>query len=292
MNNTLRKIVSLQVLQGPEHRLPPATGGAPDAELGTPLLLSRDAETLLRRDHPEEGSISPAEFVPAAERSGLTVRIGDFVLREAVSQIRRWQDERLPPLRVAVNLSLCQLADGNVVELLRELLDRYGAAPDLVELELSERGVLNQGPEIVAVVRELKSLGVRISIDDFGSGNSAISCLKDLPVDVVKFDRSCVSGPGRSRRDEAIGAGMVALAKRLDATVIAEGVENEAQLARVRDRGCDEVQGFFYGEAVTPGRLAANCGVRVGRLARKAEKRRSGPGQGSQLRPVSLPGVC
>lgn len=250
------------------------------------------AEALLRWDHPVEGPISPAEFVPAAERSGLMVRIGEFVLREAVSQIRRWQDEELPRIRVAVNLSLCQLADGNVVALVRELLERHDVEPELLELELSERGVLNQGPEIVAIVQELKQLGVRISIDDFGSGNSAISYLKDLPVDVVKIDRSYVSGPGRSERDEAIGAGMVALAKRLDATVVAEGVENEAQLDRVRDWGCDEVQGFYYSEAVTPARFASRL-VKAGRAAVRAEpSRKQDRAPMPRLRTLSLPGTC
>ncbi len=250
------------------------------------------AEALLRWDHPVEGPISPAEFVPAAERSGLMVRIGDFVLREAVRQIRRWQDEGLPRIRVAVNLSLCQLADGNVVPLVQELLERHDVEPELLELELSERGVLNQGPEIVAVVRELKELGVRISIDDFGSGNSAISYLKDLPVDVVKIDRSYVSGPGRSERDEAIGAGMVALAKRLDATVVAEGVENEAQLERVRDWGCDEVQGFHYSEAVTPARLASRLVMAGREPVRAAASRMRDRGRVPRLRTLSLPGTC
>lgn len=231
------------------------------------------AEALLRWDHPEEGPISPAEFVPAAERSGLMLRIGEFVLREAVRQLRAWQDEGREPVRMAVNLSRCQLADGNVVELVRELLDRYEINPVLLEFELSERGVLNSGEGIVSVVRELKALGVRISIDDFGAGNSSVSYLKDLPADVIKIDRSYVSGPKRSARDEAIGSGMVALAKRLNADVVAEGVEDRRQLESVREWGCDEIQGFLFSAAVAPADFAELLPTRrrAGDAARQAD---------------------
>ncbi len=215
------------------------------------------AEALLRWDHPEEGPISPAEFVPAAEQSGLMLRIGEYVIRESVRQLREWMDAGLAPIRIAVNLSLCQLVDGDLVKFVKETLASYQVPAALVELELSERGVLNQRPEVIEQIHRLRALGVRISIDDFGTGNAAVAYLKDIPADVIKIDRSYVSGAGCGGRDAAIGAGMVAMAKRLNAIVIGEGVETEEQLERVREWGCDEIQGFLFSAAVPPAEVAA-----------------------------------
>jgi len=204
------------------------------------------AEALLRWEHAEQGLISPAVFVPAAESSGLMAEIGDFVIETACRQLGDWIAGGMEPIRIAINLSLCQLLRGDIVKTVDDALDKNGLTPELLELELSERGVLNRNPEVVDVVCKLKALGVRISIDDFGTGNAAIGYLKDLPIDVIKIDRSYISGADRNERDEAIASGIVALAQRLDATVVAEGVETREQLHMLRGWGSQECQGFFF----------------------------------------------
>ncbi len=209
------------------------------------------AEALLRWEHADEGYISPAEFVPVAERTGQMVEIGQFVIESACKQLRQWIDAGATDIRVAVNLSLCQLLRGNIVEIVRGALDTYQLDPALLELELSERGVLNKRVEVIEQVHALKALGVRISIDDFGTGQAAIAYLKDLPIDVIKIDRSYVSGLSKSGRNETIAASMVALAHGLNATVITEGVESEEQLSKVKDWGSQEYQGFLCSPAVS-----------------------------------------
>lgn len=208
------------------------------------------AEALLRWHHPEQGSISPAVFVPVAEGTGLMVEIGDFVINTACRQLGLWAASEKQPIRMAVNLSLCQLLRGNIVATVKHALQENCIAPELLELELSERGVLTQNPAVIAVVQRLKKLGVRISIDDFGTGQAAIGYLKDLPIDVIKIDRSYVSGTDRDARDGAIAAGMAALANRLDAVVIAEGVESLEQWELAREWGAAECQGFYFAAAV------------------------------------------
>jgi EAL domain-containing protein (putative c-di-GMP-specific phosphodiesterase class I) len=177
--------------------------------------------------------------------------IGEFVLTTACRQLRRWIDSGMKPIRMAVNLSLCQFLRGDIVSTVERVLCENDLSPGLLELELSERGVLNQRTEIIDTVRKLKSLGVRISVDDFGTGQSAISYLKDLPIDVVKIDRSYISGESGDGRGEAIASCMVLLAQGLDATVIAEGVETREQLQMVRDWGSEECQGFYHCAAIS-----------------------------------------
>ena len=218
------------------------------------------AEALLRWNHPDEGMISPELFVPVAEKSGLMVEIGKFVIRAACKQLREWLDNGMQPIRIAVNLSLCQLMRGDVVAVVARAIEKYDIDPRLIEIELSERGVLNSQPEVVSEVCRLKDIGVRISIDDFGTGQAAIGYLKDLPIDVIKIDRSYVSGAARSARDEAIASGMVAMAQRLDATVIAEGVETPEQLQMLREWGSQECQGFLFSPAVPGHEFLAKFG--------------------------------
>lgn len=214
------------------------------------------AEALLRWQHPEQGSISPAVFVPIAESTGLMADIGEFVVNAACRQLGQWIAANRQPIRMAVNLSLCQLLRGDIVATIEKALQENGIAPELLELELSERGVLTQNSAVIAVVQRLKKLGVRISIDDFGTGQAAIGYLKDLPIDVIKIDRSYVSGADCNARDGAIASGMVALADRLDAVVVAEGVESLEQLERAREWGAAECQGFYFAQAVPAGDFA------------------------------------
>ncbi|MGI9202890.1 MAG: putative bifunctional diguanylate cyclase/phosphodiesterase [Woeseiaceae bacterium] len=229
-----------------------------ELELAYQPILSTDtgqvvaAEALLRWNHADEGLISPADFVPVAEKTGVMQEIGDYVIKSACRQLRQWLNDDIRPIRMAVNISLCQLMRGDGVAVVKQALEDNELAPDLLEIELSERGVLNQRPEVVNEIFRLKAIGVRISVDDFGTGQAAISYLKDLPVDVIKIDRSYISGVNRSAKDEAIASGMVALARRLDATVIAEGVETEEQLEMLRQWGSHECQGFLFSPAISP----------------------------------------
>ena len=227
-----------------------------DAESGAVVA----AEALLRWEHPVEGQISPGVFVPVAEKTGLMKEIGDFVIESACSQLRRWLDAGMTPIRIAVNLSLCQLSRGDVIAVTQEALERHDIDPELLEIELSERGVLNRTPEVVREIRRLKETGVRISIDDFGTGQAAIAYLKDLPIDVIKIDRSYVSGADSTDRDRAIACGMVALAQQLDATVIAEGVETDEQLDMLRSWGSHECQGFLFSPAIPGNEFCARFG--------------------------------
>ena len=218
------------------------------------------AEALLRWDHPVEGPISPAVFVPIAEKTGLMQEIGDFVIDSACAQLRDWIDSGMRPIRIAINVSLCQLTRGDVVETALEAIENYGIDPSLLEFELSERGVLNAHPAVINEVRRLKKTGARISVDDFGTGQSAIAYLKDLPIDVIKIDRSYISGAITNDRHRAIASGMVTLAQRLDATVVSEGVETTEQLEMLRQWGSQECQGFLFSPAVPGDEFRAKFG--------------------------------
>ena len=210
------------------------------------------AEALLRWTQPEEGPISPSEFIPIAEQNGLMLPIGRYVLEKACEQLRAWLDAGHAPIRMAVNVSICQLVQGDLASTVERALRKHRLEPRSLELELSERGVAGQNGEILSQLRRLKELGVHLAVDDFGTGDSAISYLKELPVDVLKIDRSYISGALTDPKSKAIAAGMVALAERLDLTVIAEGVESEAQLDMLREWGCHEWQGFHFSRALPP----------------------------------------
>ncbi len=210
------------------------------------------AEALLRWDSPELGRVAPATFVPVAEESGLMVQVGTWVLGQACRQLRTWIDQGLPAIRMCVNISLCQLVRSDLVRVVRETLTETGIKPGLLELEISERGVLRSDPEILRQLHELKKLGVRLSLDDFGTGNAAISCVKHFPIDTLKIDRSFVSGVTSSASDAAIAGATIAMARQLGLDVVAEGVEQGAQLEFLRHHGCENYQGFFFSEPIAP----------------------------------------
>jgi diguanylate cyclase (GGDEF)-like protein len=214
------------------------------------------AEALLRWDSPELGRVPPSEFVPLAEEAGLMLAIGGWVLRTATRQARAWRDRGLPLRGIAVNVSLCQLVRGDLAQVVREVLDESGIDPSLLELELSERGVLRSDPEILRQLRAIKALGVRIAIDDFGTGNSAVAYLKQFPIDILKIDQSFVRGVSHSPEDAAITSATIAMARLLGLRVVAEGVEEEAQMEFLRRHGCSEYQGFLFSPAVPPDSFA------------------------------------
>jgi diguanylate cyclase (GGDEF)-like protein len=208
------------------------------------------AEALLRWRHAELGEVPPMEFIPYAEETGLMVDIGRWVLRTACRQLKDWLDQGLPEIRMAINVSLCQLLRGNLPQLVDEALAEAGLKPSLLELELSERGVLCSDPEILRQLQALRSRGVRVSVDDFGTGDAAIGNLKRFPIDTIKVDQSFVAGALTNGDDAAITSAMIAMAHRLRLRVVAEGVEQAQQVVFLEGLECEELQGFFFSPGV------------------------------------------
>jgi diguanylate cyclase (GGDEF)-like protein/PAS domain S-box-containing protein len=216
----------------------------PQVEIETGLITG--VEALLRWEHPDRGTISPCEFIPLAEETGLIVPIGEWVLREACRQNKAWQDAGIPPLRVAVNVSARQLKQKTLAEKVAEILDDTGLLPEWLELELTESIVMQNAEEAIGLLNQLKSLGVWLSIDDFGTGYSSLSYLKRFPIDTVKIDRSFISGVTRDGDDAAISHAIITLANSLKLKVIAEGVETRDQLVFLREHQCCDAQGYFF----------------------------------------------
>jgi diguanylate cyclase (GGDEF)-like protein len=212
------------------------------------------AEALVRWMHPEWGLVRPARFIPLAEETGLIVSIGEWVLREACRQTREWLDAGLEPGAVSVNLSVRQFRQEGLVRTVSRILEETRLNPAQLEMELTESMVMGNVDAAIAVLQGLKQLGVALSVDDFGTGYSSLSYLKDLPIDTLKIDRSFVRdiGSGAEADDGVLAQAIISLAHALHLKVIAEGVETDAQLRFLRRHGCDEVQGFFYGEPVPP----------------------------------------
>jgi EAL domain-containing protein (putative c-di-GMP-specific phosphodiesterase class I) len=212
------------------------------------------AEALVRWLHPEWGLVRPARFIPLAEDTGLIVSIGEWVLREACRQTREWLDAGLEPGIVSVNLSLRQFRQEGLVRMVSRVLEETRLDPAQLEMELTESMVMGNVDAAIAVLQGLKQLGVALSVDDFGTGYSSLSYLKDLPIDTLKIDRSFVRdiGAGAEADEGILAQAIISLAHALHLKVIAEGVETDAQMRFLRRHGCDEVQGFFYGEAVAP----------------------------------------
>jgi diguanylate cyclase (GGDEF)-like protein len=208
------------------------------------------AEALLRWQQPDLSYISPSEFVPIAEESGLMIQIGEFVLDTACEQLKIWRLAGKSSFRMAVNVSKIQLMNSDFVGLVGHVLQKHDVEPACVDLELSERGVLSGNHDVISQLHKLKKLGVKISIDDFGAGDSAISYLKELPIDVLKIDRSYINGLTHGGKDAALTSAMVSLGQKLDLTVVAEGVETPEQLSILREIGCDEYQGFLMSAAI------------------------------------------
>jgi len=210
------------------------------------------AEALLRWPQGDGAFIAPAEFVPIAEESGLMDRIGEHVLEHACRQLAASRAAGHALSRICVNVSRVQLMGPNLTAAVARCLREHSLDPSSLELELSERGVLSGDHDVVKKLEGLKRLGVRLSLDDFGTGDSAIIYLRELPIDVIKIDQSYVQAVNDNGRDAAIVSAIVALGRQMGLTVVAEGVETAEQLATIERLGCDEYQGFLVSEPLGP----------------------------------------
>lgn len=213
-------------------------------------------EALARWQHPVRGQVSPAEFIPIAEESGLIVEMGEWILREACREAASWPK----PLQVAVNLSPAQFMHGDVVGLVHSILIETGLAPGRLELEITEGVLIEDFDRGLALLRRLKALGVRISMDDFGSGYSSLSYLQAFPFDKIKIDRAFIINLGRNPQSAAIVRAVIDLGHGLDMSIIAEGVETVDQLAFLAKEGCDGVQGYLLGKPLPIGKYAGLIG--------------------------------
>jgi diguanylate cyclase (GGDEF)-like protein len=203
-------------------------------------------EALVRWEHPERGLLEPKEFVPLAEETGLIVEIGEWVLNEACRQIATWRSNGAD-IGVAVNVSARQLVQSDIVEVVRDALERSGLPPESLCLEITESAVMRDPEAALATLTLVKDLGVKVALDDFGVGFSSLAQLKEmLPLHALKVDRSFISGLADDDRNSAIVAAVVMMATTLGLTAIAEGVETEAQAEQARALGCDVSQGFFF----------------------------------------------
>jgi diguanylate cyclase (GGDEF)-like protein/PAS domain S-box-containing protein len=222
----------------------------PKILVSTGLIVG--VEALLRWEHPERGTTAPLDFIPLAEDTGLIVPIGAWVLQEACAQAQRWHaaaPDRIPMI-VSVNVSSRQL-DGSLAKTVAAVIASTGIDPTTLCLEITESAAMENAEFAITVLRALSALGVRISIDDFGTGYSSLAYLRRFPLDEIKIDQSFVDGLGRDPEATAIVAAVMGMAHALNLTVVAEGVETEAQDTALRNLGCDETQGYLYSRALT-----------------------------------------
>jgi diguanylate cyclase (GGDEF)-like protein len=209
-------------------------------------------EALLRWNHPTRGNIPPAVFIPLAEESGQIIAIGRWVLEQACMQARRWHDSfpGREPLHMSVNVSPLQLARDELVGEVAQILAETGVRPDTITLEITESALLEDSSKSIRALEHLKALGVRLAIDDFGTGYSSLNYLQRMPIDILKIDRSFVDKIDRGGDELAFARAIVELARTLSLRTVAEGIEVEAQAARLGELGCELGQGFLYARAV------------------------------------------
>ena len=209
-------------------------------------LAITGVEALVRWQHPQRGLISPSEFIPLAEDTGLIVPIGEWVLRTACLQGRRWLDEGFAPIQMAVNISARQFHDRDLSPTVIRILEETGLSPRYLELELTESSIMQNAEFAAEMLGRLKNMGINISIDDFGTGYSSLASLKRLPIDALKIDQSFVREATSDDDDAALVMAIITLAHNLRLKVIAEGVETEDQLRFLQLLRCDEIQGYFF----------------------------------------------
>jgi len=220
----------------------------PQIEIKTGKIIG--AEALVRWNHPERGRVSPGEFIPMAEEMGLIAPLGEWVLETACRQTKAWQTQGLPPLRVAVNLSARQFEQKNLTERVSQILRETNLDPKCLELELTEGLILQDETAAHQAFTVWRDMGIKIAIDDFGTGYSSLSYPKRFPFDAIKIDKSFIRDLADDRQNAAITIAIIQMAHYMNMTVIAEGVENESELAFLCAHECDEIQGYFFSPAL------------------------------------------
>jgi EAL domain-containing protein (putative c-di-GMP-specific phosphodiesterase class I) len=218
----------------------------PQINLGTGEIVG--VEALLRWQHPEHGAISPSEFIPFAEESGLIVDIGYWVIKSACAELSRWRIAGLPDIRVSINVSARQLVEKDIVTNIIKIIKDYDIPGDCLELEITENAIMDDMDSIIRKLKELASHGIKVAIDDFGTGYSSLSYLHKLPIHTLKIDRTFLKESRINKGDNTIINTIVAMAKGLGLNVIAEGVETQSQLDYLRQIECLEAQGFLFGK--------------------------------------------
>jgi EAL domain-containing protein (putative c-di-GMP-specific phosphodiesterase class I) len=216
----------------------------PKVELRTGRVTG--VEALLRWQDRDRGAVGPNEFIPIAEESGLILPIGDWALRAACTELKRWHDEGLPGLRLAVNLSSRQFRHKRLVNNIARIIEETGFDARCLEFEITESVLMGVDIQVSEVLARIKEMGISISIDDFGTGYSSLSYLKRFPIDTLKIDRSFVRDIPADLEDVAIVRAIIAMARSLRMRTVAEGVEQEEQMRFLRAEGCEEMQGFLY----------------------------------------------
>jgi len=206
-------------------------------------------EALVRWQHPQRGLLPPGEFIPLTEDNGLILPLGEWVLRAACKQNKAWQDAGLPPMIMAVNLSMRQLRQDKLADRIKSILEQTGMTPQYLELEITE-SMTSDFEFASEILTELKAIGVQISIDDFGTGYSSLGNLKKFPVDKLKIDRSFVTDITKDGSDAAIVTTITSMARHLNLKVTAEGVETDEQIRLLREGNCEEAQGFYFSKPI------------------------------------------
>jgi EAL domain-containing protein (putative c-di-GMP-specific phosphodiesterase class I) len=221
----------------------------PQIEIETGRITGLEA--LIRWRHPELGLVPPDRFISIAENNGLIVPIGEWVLKTACAQARKWQDDGLPAVPVAVNVSAVQFRQEGFADLVRRVLSETELSPEYLELELTESLLLSNVDVVFATLQDLKEVGLQLAIDDFGTGYSSLSYLKQFPVGKLKIDRSFIRDIAFDIDDAAITTAIISMARSLHLKVIAEGVESEAQMSFLREHRCDEIQGYYFSKPIS-----------------------------------------
>jgi diguanylate cyclase (GGDEF)-like protein/PAS domain S-box-containing protein len=209
-------------------------------------------EALLRWNSRYLGSITPTQFIPIAEETGLIVPIGRWVIKTACAQNVSWQQQGLPPVCMAVNLSLRQLMNENLLQDIKSTLKETGMMPNLLELEVTESMVMHNPAHFIPILSKIKDIGVRLAIDDFGTGYSSLAQIKNFPIDTIKVDRSFIRNLPQDVENKAITEAIIVMGKNLSLTVVAEGVETQEQERFLKEQVCDEMQGFYFSKPVEP----------------------------------------
>jgi EAL domain-containing protein (putative c-di-GMP-specific phosphodiesterase class I) len=230
----------------------------PQVEIDSGRIVGTEA--LVRWQHPERGLVSPIDFIPVAEETGLIVPLGTWVLQTACDQNMAWQQAGHAPIPVAVNLSARQFQERDLLDMVTQALEESGMDPEYLQLEITEGVAMQDVESTTRTLRALREMGVQIAIDDFGTGHSSLSYLRSFPVSALKIDISFVRDLTIDPNDAAITAAILAMANSLALKVIAEGVETEEQLAFLREHGCDEMQGFLFSKAVPADELEEMLG--------------------------------